>query len=271
MGGLRVCRFQRLADADPELTATHLQELIVRRKKCRGRIWRRGRLAQLVRALARQARGHRFESRIAHLVSAPNRTFRYGREFRLFCWIPFGHGHAERFVWLDGFLPQAELSDMAVSFACSAGCHLGTAKRKDPETERGESQVTNWNDCAVVDGHRESDKVVEMFCAGTIYVSDVPAAGPNGSQMGRRCNMGPLKMRGIAVNCYGARNAGVAELADALDSKSSARKGVGVQVPPPVLFFLRTSVITHWILATSNPDPRWRLWFCVGFTSLFFR
>jgi hypothetical protein len=28
--------------------------------------------------------------------------------------------------------------------------------------------------------------------------------------------------------------AGVAELADALDSKSSARKGVGVQVPPPV-------------------------------------
>ena len=30
-------------------------------------------------------------------------------------------------------------------------------------------------------------------------------------------------------------SAGVAELADALDSKSSARKGVGVQVPPPVL------------------------------------
>ena len=35
-------------------------------------------------------------------------------------------------------------------------------------------------------------------------------------------------------------SAGVAELADALDSKSSARKGVWVQVPPPVLDFLAT-------------------------------
>ena len=30
------------------------------------------------------------------------------------------------------------------------------------------------------------------------------------------------------------RGAGVAELADALDSKSGTRKGVGVRVPPPV-------------------------------------
>ena len=35
-----------------------------------------------------------------------------------------------------------------------------------------------------------------------------------------------------------AGNAGVAELADALDSKSSARKGVEVQVLSPVLFFI---------------------------------
>jgi hypothetical protein len=48
-----------------------------------------------------------------------------------------------------------------------------------------------------------------------------------------------LKMRGIAVSCYGARDAGVAELADALDSKSSDRKVVGVQVPPPVLLIYR--------------------------------
>ena len=30
------------------------------------------------------------------------------------------------------------------------------------------------------------------------------------------------------------RGAGVAELADALDSKSGSRKGVGVRAPPPV-------------------------------------
>ena len=34
---------------------------------------------------------------------------------------------------------------------------------------------------------------------------------------------------------FGRFLAGVAELADALDSKSSARKGVPVQVRPPVL------------------------------------
>ena len=32
-----------------------------------------------------------------------------------------------------------------------------------------------------------------------------------------------------------AGDAGVAELADAMDSKSIARKGVGVRVPPPAL------------------------------------
>ncbi len=34
-------------------------------------------------------------------------------------------------------------------------------------------------------------------------------------------------------------------MADALDSKSSDRKVVGVQVPPPVLFFHRRSSVPH--------------------------
>ena len=34
---------------------------------------------------------------------------------------------------------------------------------------------------------------------------------------------------------FGSTRAGVAELADALDSKSSVRKDVWVRVPPPVL------------------------------------
>ncbi len=38
--------------------------------------------------------------------------------------------------------------------------------------------------------------------------------------------------------------AGVAELADALDSKSSDRKVVGVQVPPPVLLLSQTTLFT---------------------------
>src|SRR5688572_13494117 len=41
----------------------------------------------------------------------------------------------------------------------------------------------------------------------------------------------------------GDAKAGVAELADALDSKSSARKGVRVRVSPPVLGFLATQII----------------------------
>jgi hypothetical protein len=37
----------------------------------------------------------------------------------------------------------------------------------------------------------------------------------------------------------------VAELADALDSKSSARKGVRVRVPPPV-FFSSLFLLPRW-------------------------
>ena len=40
----------------------------------------------------------------------------------------------------------------------------------------------------------------------------------------------------IDVTRYSISLAGVAELADALDSKSSVRKDVWVRVPPPVLF-----------------------------------
>gem|GEM_PF-3533260 len=34
------------------------------------------------------------------------------------------------------------------------------------------------------------------------------------------------------------KNAGVAELVDASDSKSDSRKGVGVRFPPPVLLLV---------------------------------
>ncbi len=46
----------------------------------------------------------------------------------------------------------------------------------------------------------------------------------------------PVALPRRVVSYYGVKDAGVAELADALDSKSSDRKVVGVQVPPPVLF-----------------------------------
>jgi hypothetical protein len=63
-------------------------------------------------------------------------------------------------------------------------------------------------------------------------------------------------MRGIAVNCYGVIDAGVAELADALDSKSSVRKDVGVQVPPPVLF---GSKDLRRFSASKNGPPKYRV------------
>jgi hypothetical protein len=44
-------------------------------------------------------------------------------------------------------------------------------------------------------------------------------------------------------------DAGVAELADALDSKSSARKGVEVQVLSPVLFFFAGLHSIPWMMA----------------------
>src|SRR6266480_4888030 len=47
-----------------------------------------------------------------------------------------------------------------------------------------------------------------------------------------------------------ARNAGVAELADALDSKSSDRKIVWVRAPPPARFFKRWNLsVQRWTFA----------------------
>jgi hypothetical protein len=60
-------------------------------------------------------------------------------------------------------------------------------------------------------------------------------------------------------------SAGVAELADALDSKSSARKGVGVQVPPPVLVVawskpLGTKSMRRGCIRSSRPLATLRQW-----------
>ncbi len=50
----------------------------------------------------------------------------------------------------------------------------------------------------------------------------------------RRVCLSKHSSRGMVVR-FGSTRAGVAELADALDSKSSVRKDVWVRVPPPVL------------------------------------
>jgi hypothetical protein len=44
-----------------------------------------------------------------------------------------------------------------------------------------------------------------------------------------------LSLRAEVVSSHSFRNAGVAELADALDSKSSDRKIVWVRAPPPAV------------------------------------
>ena len=63
----------------------------------------------------------------------------------------------------------------------------------------------------------------------------IPVNGP-----GRRevCNLSisseALELRGEPCS-FTSSNAGVAELADALDSKSSGRKAVWVRAPPPAM------------------------------------
>ena len=63
----------------------------------------------------------------------------------------------------------------------------------------------------------------------------------------RRCWIGypKTKFEGLRAVVYSVRRARVAELADALDSKSSDRKIVWVRAPPPAVFSLDVCTFTE--------------------------